>query len=101
MLSDHPKLVDRVAATKQRIKDLPPQASEWRRRPVADQDRFRELQQRAARLGKSMPDDKSLQQAQLMLAAFPSCVTPEEQPDQKRAQSVILQAIQEHKKQKP
>jgi len=101
LASDHPKLSSRVAATKDRIKQLPPDAKEWRRRPVADDSEFRDLQARAARLGKTMPDDKSLQQAQLMLAAFPSCVTPEEQPDQKRAQAIVIRAAQQDKKRAP
>jgi hypothetical protein len=36
-----------------------------------------------------------------MLAAFPSCVTPEEQPDQKRAQAIVIRAAQQDKKRAP
>lgn len=96
-LSDHPKLANRVAASKERIRQLPPEARDWRRPPVADPSRFRELQARAERVGKSMPKDKSLETAQLLLAAFPSCVSPEDQPDQKRAQSIIARAMQQKK----
>jgi predicted Zn-dependent protease len=97
-LSDHPKLSNRVAATKRRIQELPSNAEDWRRRPVASDSEFRELQARAARLGKSMPNDKSLQQAQLMLASFSSCVSPDEQPDQKQAQAIIARAARERQK---
>lgn len=100
MMSDHPKLANRVAATKDRIKQLPSDARDWRRAPIADDAKFRQLQQRAVEVGKRVPNDKSLQQAQLMLAAFPSCVSPEEQPDQKQAQGIIYQAMQEQKKKK-
>lgn len=97
-LSDHPKLSSRVAATQRRIKQLPPQASQWRRPPIADDNHFRQLQARAASLARKMPNDKSLQQAQLMLASFSSCVTPEDQPDQKNAQAIIYRAMQQQKK---
>jgi predicted Zn-dependent protease len=98
MMSDHPKLATRVENTKKRIQDLPASADEWRRKPVASESEFRELQARAARLGKSMPNDKSLQQAQLMLSSFSSCVSPDEQPDQKQAQATIARAMQEQQK---
>jgi len=98
IMSDHPKLSHRVAATRGRIKQLPPDAERWRRPPVADARRFAELKERAARVGKSMPNDQSLQQAQLLLAAFPSCVTPEDQPEQKRARSIVAKAIQQAKR---
>jgi predicted Zn-dependent protease len=96
-MSDHPKLSTRVANTRRRISELPPEAKTWRRPPVADEARFRALQARAAQIGKTMKTDKSLQQAQLMLAAFPSCVSPEDQPDQKQAQNVIYTARQKQK----
>jgi predicted Zn-dependent protease len=96
--SDHPKLNSRVQATRERIGQLPPEARNWRRPPIADAARFKQLQQRAQRLGKSMPNDQSLEQAQLMLAAFPNCVTPDDQPEQKRAQTLIAR---EMRKQQP
>jgi predicted Zn-dependent protease len=97
-LSDHPKLSNRVANTEKRIRDLPPNADEWRRPPIASPSEFRDLQARAARLGRTMPNDQSLQQAQLMLASFSSCVSPDEQPDQKRAQAIIAKAVQERQR---
>jgi predicted Zn-dependent protease len=97
-LSDHPKLSNRVAATQRRIGQLPPDASQWRRPPVADEKRFAEMKGRAAQIAKNTPKDKSLEQARLMLASFPSCVTTDEQPDQEQARAIIYQAKQEEKK---
>jgi predicted Zn-dependent protease len=97
-MSDHPKLSTRVANTRERASRLPPEASSWRSAPVADAAKFRDLQARATRVGRTMPNDKSLQKAQLMLAAFPSCVTSEEQPEQKQAQATIYHAMQENQK---
>lgn len=93
-LSDHPKLSNRVAATKRRASQLPANAASWRKPPVADATRFRELQAHAVQVGRTMPNDKTLAQAQLLLAAFPSCVSPTEQPDQKQAQRAIIKAQQ-------
>lgn len=82
MLSDHPTLASRVDATKKRVQDLPSDASKWRHPPIADASKFRELQQRAASLGKKLPDDKSLQNSQQLAQALPrSCVAPIDPPD--------------------
>lgn len=93
-MSDHPKLSNRVAAAKRRTSQLPATASQWRKPPIADEARFRQLQARAVQVGRTMPNDKTLAQAQLLLAAFPSCVSPTEQPDQKQAQRSIIRAQQ-------
>jgi predicted Zn-dependent protease len=84
-LSDHPKLATRVANTKRRISELPPDAKNWRRPPIANEARFKQLQARAMQIARTTPSDQSLQQAQLMFSSFSSCVTPEDQPDQKQA----------------
>jgi predicted Zn-dependent protease len=82
ILSDHPTLASRVEATKKRVRDLPPEADRWRRRPIADAREFRDLQERAATLGKRLPDDKSLQNSQQLAQALPrSCVAPIDPPD--------------------
>jgi predicted Zn-dependent protease len=95
-MSDHPTLKSRVEIARERAADLPPQAKEWRRKPVADARQFAALQKRAARLGKKMPDDTSLENAQELLAAMPrSCLTPQEPEDQKEAQQDILKKMQE------
>lgn len=95
LLSDHPTLKSRVEAADQRVKELPPQAEQWRRKPVASADEFKALQKRAAKLGKKMPDDQSLSNAQELLAAMPrSCLTPQEPADQKEAQQRILHRVE-------
>ena len=82
MLSDHPSLSNRVKATKERVSKLPPEAKSRRRPPVADAARFKQLQERAAELGKKLPDDKSLANSQELAQALPrSCVAPVDPPD--------------------
>jgi predicted Zn-dependent protease len=99
ILSDHPTLASRVEVAKQRVKELPHDASEWRRRPIADASEFRQLQQRAARLAKSLPDDKSLQNSQELLQALPrSCVAPVDPPDANEAREKLA-AQAKHAKQ--
>lgn len=104
--SSHPKLSNRVKNAERRAKELPPTASQWRQPNVAGGKRFSELQQRAAAFAKKMPKDKTLEAAQLMLAAFPSCVAPEDLPNQKKAQRELTQTIEKksatpQKKRKP
>ncbi len=94
MMSDHPKLANRVENTKRRISELPPEAKNWRRPDIASPQKFAEYQARARKLAKSAPKDKSLEAAQLMLSAFPSCVAPLEQPTQKQAREKIAKAAQ-------
>jgi len=59
--SDHPTLKSRVEKTEQRLKNLPPEASQWRKPPVATPAQFRQYQQRAAQLANTMPTDQQLQ----------------------------------------
>lgn len=92
-MSDHPSLASRVEAAKKRAAALPPQAKNWRTAPVADAGEFRALQQRAVALAKTMPSDKSLQAAKVLLAAVPSCMLPEDQPEQKAAQNRLREAL--------
>ncbi|OYT68635.1 MAG: hypothetical protein CFK52_14625, partial [Chloracidobacterium sp. CP2_5A] len=66
--SDHPTLASRVEAAKKNAAKLPPDAEKWRKPPVANANKFRQLQARAAELGKTMPSDKSLEAAQKLLA---------------------------------
>ena len=92
LASDHPKLSNRVANTERRIQQIDPRAQQDRlKRPIASPDQFRQIQQRAVAASRNTPDDKSLAAAQLMLAAFPSCVAPEDnQPEQRRAKATLL-----------
>jgi predicted Zn-dependent protease len=91
MLSDHPSLGNRVAAAKERAAKLPPEAEQWRRPAVAEGSAFKQLQARSAEVGKTMPSDQSLEQAQELLAALPrSCLTPAVQPDQQKAEQHVM-----------
>ena len=92
----HPALRDRVAATEQRVSDLSRETEErWRRGPIADRREFEDIKDRAREAARDVPSDKTLAAAQLMLQAFPSCVTPEDQPDQRAAQQELLRAAEE------
>ena len=103
MMSDHPSLANRVQATAERVKKLPPEASQWRRPPVADGAQFRQMQQRAQEVGRKMPTSESLANAQQLLRAMPrSCLTPRDQealPDQREAQLSIIEYLERHKAQ--
>lgn len=90
ILSSHPKLSDRVANARKRAAALPSVASQWRSRNTATPRQFQLLQARALELGKTMPSDKSLEAAQTLLAAFPSCVSPQETPEQAQARQELL-----------
>ncbi|MCS7033239.1 MAG: M48 family metalloprotease, partial [Phycisphaerae bacterium] len=77
ILSDHPSLRSRVAKARQWAAQLPSEASQWRRPPVADERRFSQLKQRAATVGRNMPTDRTLENSQRLLQALPrSCISP-------------------------
>jgi len=97
-LSDHPSLASRVDAAKQRVAKLPPEAQHWRKAPVADPAEFKQLQARAAKVSKTMPNDQSLQGAQKLLAAFSNCMLPDDQPEQKEARQEIQERSKNKKK---
>jgi predicted Zn-dependent protease len=85
-LSDHPTLASRVQAAKERARELGPDVDRYRRPPVASGSRFRDLQDQAARVARTMPNDKTLAQTKELLQALPrSCLTPAVQDDQVRA----------------
>ncbi|CAN5372923.1 hypothetical protein BH09PLA1_BH09PLA1_30350 [soil metagenome] len=90
MLSDHPTLKSRVDATKRRATELPPGASEWQKPPIADAKEFAQIKQRAASLGKKLPDDRTLAGSQKLLQALPrSCVAPVDPPDADQAREEL------------
>jgi len=105
--SDHPTLASRVEDADRRVKELPPDAKNWRKPPVADPAKFRELQQRAQALSTKMPDDTSLKNSQQLLAALPrSCVVPYTTKDEVEARQAIVAKAQQQdttakKKKKP
>jgi predicted Zn-dependent protease len=91
MLSDHPSLKNRVIDAKRRTSELPPEASSWRRAPLAPGAEFKNLQNRAITLGKSLPSDKSLENSQELLQALPrSCVAPIDPQDALQARQRIV-----------
>ena len=95
LVSDHPSLKNRVAATAQRVKQLPPSASSWRKPPVASPDQFRQLQARAAELGKTLPSDATLANSQQLLAALPrSCIFPYVPEDEIKAREALVAKAQ-------
>jgi predicted Zn-dependent protease len=101
MLSDHPTLASRVEAAQRRASELPPHAGQWQRPAVATGQRFKDLQARAARLGKTLPSDQTLANSQELLQALPrSCVAPVEPEDALQARERIAtraEAAQEKK----
>ncbi|MBA3272967.1 MAG: M48 family metalloprotease [Chthoniobacterales bacterium] len=91
MLSDHPSMSNRVAAIKKWVSELPPDAKNWRKPPVANAKTVKQLQARSVAVGKNMPSDKSLENTKELLAALPrSCLTPVIQEDQKTAEEKVM-----------
>jgi predicted Zn-dependent protease len=105
MMSDHPSLANRVKATEERVQNLPPEAREWRRQPVAGPQELARLKQRAEEVGRNMPSSESLANAKELLAAMPrSCLTPLDQSpalrDQREAQVDLIQRAEQEKQQR-
>ncbi|MEA2710949.1 MAG: beta-barrel assembly-enhancing protease [Phycisphaerales bacterium] len=95
LVSDHPSLKNRVAATQERVKKLPPAAAQWRKPPVATPEQFKALQARAAKLGETLPNDKSLENTQQLLAALPrSCIFPYVPEDEAKAREELVKRAQ-------
>jgi predicted Zn-dependent protease len=92
-MSDHPSLSSRVAAAKQRAAKLPPAAEQWRRPPVADLRGYAEKKQLVAQVSATSPSDADIQAAQTLLSAVPSCVLPNDAPEQKAAQTKLEVAL--------
>ncbi len=99
IVSDHPTLKSRVEKAQEYAAALPPEAADWRRDPVAGAARFKDLQARAAKVGKNVPNDESLENSQKLLQALPrSCVSPvPEFDDQQRAQEELVQKARKKK----
>ena len=89
MLSDHPTLKSRVEDAKRRTRELPANAKEWRKPPVADKAKFAQLQARAKELGAKLPDDKTLAGQELLRALPRSCVVPYVTKDEVEARQRI------------
>ena len=100
MLSDHPTLASRVQTVDGYVKALPPQAASWRKPPIADAAKFKELQQKAAALAKTQPDDSKLANSQQLLAALPrSCIIPYTTQDEVQARQAIQQKAEQQQQQ--
>jgi predicted Zn-dependent protease len=98
-LSDHPSLKSRLDLARQRARQLPSNADQWRRPPIASDTEFRRLQERAREIGTHTPTDESLKQVQKLLTAMPrSCLTPAIRPDQKEAEEELLHDLEKAKK---
>jgi predicted Zn-dependent protease len=89
IMSDHPSLANRVQDAKARAAALPPEAKQWRRPPVADAGRFKNLQAKAAELGKTLPSDQTMEEAQTLLSAFSNCFAPGGDPSQSQAREKL------------
>src|SRR5258706_10327440 len=98
-LSDHPSLKSRLDLARQRARQLPANASQWRRPDIANDNEFRNLQARAREVGAHTPTDESLKQVQKLLTALPrSCLTNAIRPDQKQAEEELLKDLDKTKK---
>lgn len=93
-MSDHPTLKSRVDAAKKRAASLPPEASQWRRAPVADATLFASTKDQLAQASKRAPSTEDVMAAQTLLAAVPSCLLPVDQPEQKQAQAAVARELQ-------
>jgi predicted Zn-dependent protease len=95
-LSDHPTLASRVEEAEKRVKQLPPEASQWRRPPIASPDRFHQLQQRAQQIAARTPDDKAIAGSQALLRALPrSCVAPLTEGDAEQTRQELMHAAKQ------
>jgi predicted Zn-dependent protease len=101
MASDHPTLKSRVEVAQKRVKELPPAAAQWRKPPIADTAKFRQLQQRAVAVGKTVPSDQTLANSQQLLKALPrSCIMPYDPPDEIEARQQIVRDAEKKEQKK-
>ncbi len=99
--SDHPTLASRVQVAKKEVTALPPDAAGWRKPPIADAAKFKELQARAQALSTKMPNDQSLASSQKLLQALPrSCIIPYTTKDEVEARQEIVAEQQAKNKKK-
>lgn len=90
--SDHPSLSSRVQAARERAAQLPAEAANWRKPPLADAARFERLKQRAAQVAQTTKKEGDLGKAQLLLRSVPSCLLPADTAEQKDAQEQLKAA---------
>jgi predicted Zn-dependent protease len=105
MASDHPTLASRVKVAHDRAEkmpDLPKPADNLRKPNIASDADFRRYQQQAQRDAQSTPDDKSLANSKLLLAALPrSCWMPVNPPDQRDAHNQLVEQLKQKQAQQP
>lgn len=95
---DHPPLGERVKNAERRRDELPSQSKTWRKPNSATESSFASLVSRSKQFTASAPKDAASQQAQTLLAAFPSCVTIDDKPEQVKARQEIQETLDEAQK---
>ncbi|HTL28857.1 MAG TPA: M48 family metalloprotease [Tepidisphaeraceae bacterium] len=99
LLSDHPSLANRVKSIREWVKKLPANAKQWQQPNIADDAQFKDLQARAAKLAKTLPDDSKIKSSQQLAAALPhSCVMPYEPKETEEARQQLAKQAQTKKK---
>jgi predicted Zn-dependent protease len=92
--SDHPTLRSRVQIANKRVAELERDGTidQYRRPPIATPEQFAEYRDRAARLSREIPDDKSLHNSQQLLQALPrSCIAADpDPPDAQAARQALV-----------
>lgn len=84
---DRARVMEKVADAQRRADGLPPAAREWGQPPVADDSRFAQLQGQTKALISSIPRNE---QAELLLASFPSCLSATETSAQVQARQKLF-----------
>ncbi|HEX8521696.1 MAG TPA: M48 family metalloprotease [Tepidisphaeraceae bacterium] len=102
MMSDHPTLASRVESTQRRTSELPPNARNWQKPPIANARQFAALKSHAAAAARNLPDDTTLANSQQLLQALPrSCIFPAPPADEVQArQSLADRADQAQRRQR-
>ncbi len=81
--SDHPTLKSRVQIANKRVAELERDGTidQYRRPDIATPEEFARYKERAARMAREIPDDKSLNNSQQLLQALPrSCIASDPNP---------------------
>ncbi len=95
---DHPPLGERVNNAERRRNELGPKAPTWRKPNTASLTEFAQHTSKSKQYTASAAKDKSSSTAQTLLAAFPSCVTVDNQPKQVKARQEIQKTLDEAEK---
>ena len=106
LLSTHPATAERVANAEKWAVEWKAKHADWQQKlkpPVASASQFARLQQRSIEVGKTMPDDTSLDQATLLAALPRSCMFPDEPhpPEVQKAQQKLAAKAEQQQQKKP